>query len=193
VDITTLSWDNVDDQDKRIAWGVLMSWLDFARRVCTTILPHCDFPTDVTINELCNSKAGELVLKITLAAEGKIEPTPENRNEIFVAVRELLSTLIPVEIFPHSGVLGEAGFTGPPYPTLVLYPIVKVGVNAWMWSFNTELITLTEASRICGKSLSSISQLVDRGHIRSFADPAERNPQRRVRVVKSEIEALKKK
>jgi len=114
MDITILSWDNVDDQDKRIAWGVLISWLDFARRVCTAILPDCAFPTNATIDELCNSKAGELVLKIALAAEGKIEPTAENKNEIFVAVRELLSNLIPVEIFPHSGVLGEAGFTGHP-------------------------------------------------------------------------------
>jgi transposase len=62
-----------------------------------------------------------------------------------------------------------------------------------MWAGGDELITLTQAAEICGRSVSSLSQLVDRGTITGYVDPSEPNSRRRSRVSRSEIEKLKKK
>lgn len=55
-----------------------------------------------------------------------------------------------------------------------------------------ELVTASEAARLCGKSTSALSQLADRGKLVRYSDPHEPNPQRRTRYQKSQILALGK-
>lgn len=64
---------------------------------------------------------------------------------------------------------------------------------ALVWAQGDQLITMTEAAEITGKSISALSQLVDRGRLTSYPDMSEPNPTRRNRLLKSEIMALRKK
>jgi len=181
-------WPDINEQDKRIALDILVGWREYTQRMCDAISPDC-VVQQTTALQLCNSKAGELIHIILLAAGGKYENTSENKMLVYTTVRELLTILTPNTFLPHSNIMMSGGLIAP-YNPLVLHPMIKLGMKAWLWSLGTELITLKEASRVSGKSLSSLSQYVDRGKIRSFIDPAERNPQKRVRVIRSEIEAL---
>lgn len=57
--------------------------------------------------------------------------------------------------------------------------------------FATEpLITPSEAAKLSGKSLQSLSQLAAKGAITRYSDPSEPNPQHRTRYLKSEIKKL---
>ncbi len=86
---------------------------------------------------------------------------------------------------------GESGYTIP--QDFWSSPFGSMVALALLWSQGEELITMSEAAKISGKSVSSLSQLVDRGRIRSYPDMTEPNPTRRNRLVKSEVKALKKK
>lgn len=66
----------------------------------------------------------------------------------------------------------------------------QVVALAFAWVQGDELITMSEASEISGKSLSSLSQLISRGKLKYYPDPNEPNPQRARRVLKSEVKAL---
>lgn len=64
-------------------------------------------------------------------------------------------------------------------------------LQAHIWGGNDELITLSQAAEISGKSLNTISQIVLRGKLTSYRDPAENNPHRGTRVLRSAVENLK--
>jgi hypothetical protein len=72
-------------------------------------------------------------------------------------------------------------------------PIGQMVGRALAWINHDDLITLTEAVEISGISIKTLSSKIERGMIRSYPDSSEPNPQKRNRVLRSEIEALKKK
>ena len=72
-------------------------------------------------------------------------------------------------------------------------PIGDLVLRSHLWARRDELLTLSEASEITGRSLSDLSNMVDRGKLAAFPAPDERNPQRSARVTRSQVEALPKK
>lgn len=66
-------------------------------------------------------------------------------------------------------------------------PIGEIFALAFIWLERDELISLAEAAKISGKSISTISSRVKRGSLRSYPDPREPNPQRRLRVRRSDV------
>lgn len=63
-------------------------------------------------------------------------------------------------------------------------PIGEMVALTFIWLERDELITLTEASRISGKSISTLSSQITRGKLRSFRDPRAANPQKAARLVR---------
>jgi hypothetical protein len=55
---------------------------------------------------------------------------------------------------------------------------------AFIWLERDQLITITEAARLSGKSISTISSRVQRGTLRSYPNPHAINPQRGGRLVR---------
>lgn len=55
-----------------------------------------------------------------------------------------------------------------------------------------ELITMSEAAEILGIGLSALSNRVSRGDLQAYRDPDEPNPQRSTRVLRSEVERLRR-
>jgi len=53
-----------------------------------------------------------------------------------------------------------------------------------------DLMTITRAAELAGRSINAISGMVARGTLTSYRDPSENNPQKNRRVLRSEIEAL---
>jgi hypothetical protein len=54
-----------------------------------------------------------------------------------------------------------------------------------------DLITITEAAALLGVGTQAISNRIANGDLLAIPDPAEPNPQRRNRVLRSEVEALR--
>jgi hypothetical protein len=69
-------------------------------------------------------------------------------------------------------------------------PIGNLSLQAEIWAADDKLITLSQAAKICGKSLSALSQQIDRGRLTAYPDLNEPNPQRRMRVRWSEIQRM---
>ena len=67
-----------------------------------------------------------------------------------------------------------------------------VGI-AFAWVQGNELITISEAAEISGKSVSAISEQARKGKLTSYVDRTEPNPRRQTRLLKSQIMPKKKK
>jgi hypothetical protein len=63
-------------------------------------------------------------------------------------------------------------------------PIGQMVALAFIWLERDELITIAEAARIAGKTISTISSRVARGTLRSYPDPRSTNPQKSARLVR---------
>lgn len=63
-------------------------------------------------------------------------------------------------------------------------PIGQMVALAFVWLEHDELITIGEAARLSGKSISTISSRVQRGTLRSYPDPHAPNPRRSGRLVR---------
>jgi hypothetical protein len=83
---------------------------------------------------------------------------------------------------------GAAGYSIPPefwesdFGWMVL--------RAFLWSQGDELMTISEAAEVAGKSVKYISDLARRGKLTVYKDPSEPNPRRATRVLRSEVEGL---
>ncbi|RMD60413.1 DNA-binding protein [Candidatus Parcubacteria bacterium] len=73
-----------------------------------------------------------------------------------------------------------AEFWGTPIGWMILQALVRAEGD--------ELLSLSQAAEITGKSLSSISQMVSRGRLTRYRDPTETNPQHATRVRRSELD-----
>lgn len=63
--------------------------------------------------------------------------------------------------------------------------------RAMMWARDDEAITPGQAAELTGRSVSAISQLVDRGKLTAYHDPTDPNPTHAVRLSKNQVLALK--
>ncbi len=104
-----------------------------------------------------------------------------DRGEVYEGIQGLVEKLF--------GVPGESSYTIP--QEFWQSPFGSMVMAAFVWSQGDKLITISEAVKISGKSDKSISQYIARGKLKSYPDMSEPNPQRRMRVLKSEVKALR--
>jgi len=104
-----------------------------------------------------------------------------DRAEIYEHVQGLVEKLF--------GIPGESSYDIP--DKFWKSDFGSIVMAAFVWSQGDKLITISEAADLSGKSVKSISQYVARGKLQSYPDMSEPNPQKRVRVLKSEAKALR--
>ncbi len=104
-----------------------------------------------------------------------------DRGEVYEGIQGLVEKLF--------GVPGESSYTIP--QEFWQSPFGSMVMAAFVWSQGDKLINLSDAATLSGKSVKSISQYVARGKLQSYPDMSEPNPQRRMRVLKSEVKALR--
>jgi len=61
---------------------------------------------------------------------------------------------------------------------------------AWLRCHAAELLTVSEAAKLAGVSVSTVSHQIARGQLFAVPDRTERNPQRRLRLRRTDVEAL---
>jgi len=61
---------------------------------------------------------------------------------------------------------------------------------AQMWADNDKLITISEAAKLSGKSLSTLNRMISSRNLTRYSDPREPNPQKRTRLSKNEVKAF---
>lgn len=65
-------------------------------------------------------------------------------------------------------------------------------MRAQVWGERDELITLSQAAELTGRTLNSLSQMVIRGALVGYPDPEANNPQHATRVRRSEVLRLRR-
>lgn len=121
----------------------------------------------------------ESISQMSLVAAGDTKHL--DRGEVFDHVDGLLEHLFSVP--------GEESYNVP--HEFWQSDFGAIVMAAHVWSQGDRLITISEAAEVSGKSVKSISQFVARGKLKSYPDMSEPNPRRRMRVLKSEIKALR--
>jgi hypothetical protein len=134
-------------------------------------LPH------LTDDQLLKLPIAGSIAEIARCAAG--EPVPEWIGEGIQSLMEALfsSSLLSSYHIPPS-------FWGTPLGGMVGKAFARIRGD--------DLITISQAAEVLGVSISAVSNRVDRGHLQAYYDPEERNPQKRRRVLRSEVETLRK-
>ena len=125
--------------------------------------------------ELLKTPLAATLADIASAADGTY---PESlRGEIADAVQTVLEHLFspPGQAFYQI----PTDFWSEPFGWLLL--------QAHIWATGDELITVTQAAELSGKSAPTISQAIKRGALTRYIDPNESNPQHATRVLKSQV------
>lgn len=136
-------------------------------------IPHND-------DELLCLMVAEPISEMARAAAG--DTTGLDQATVYEGIQELVERLF--------GIPGEASYSIPrefwesEFGSMVMM--------AYVWSQGDELLTMSQAAEMSGKSVASISNMAKRGRLQQYPDMREPNPQKRMRVLKSEIEALAK-
>lgn len=137
-------------------------------------MPHDD-------DDYLSLLVAESISQIAKIAAGQTDGV--DRADAYQGIQDLVEKLFSIP--------GESSYTIPQefwdssFGSIVLL--------ALLWCQGDELITVSEAVLLSGKSMSYFSQLITKRKIRAYNDPSEPNPQRRRRLIKREIESLLKK
>jgi hypothetical protein len=163
---------NIGSNSKNdIILDFLRLWAEDLSQKAISLGSSSDVPED-----LLATPAGQKLLTIAQAGQPGAD-----RAEVADCVSDILAALF--------GVPGEAEYSVP--PEFWETEIGALIAAAQVWAREDELVSMSEAAEISGKSLSALSQLVARGKLRRYPDPAELNPQKRNRLLRSEVEKLK--
>src|SRR5574343_150026 len=112
---------------------------------------------------------------IAKAAAGELQRTSETADEMYAACQSLAERLFAVPGLGASYTIPEEFWQA---------PIGQMVALAFIWLEGDELITISEAARLSGKSISTISSRIKRGALRSYPDPQAANPRREGRLVR---------
>ncbi len=165
---------NIGSNSKNdIILDFLRLWAEDLSQKAILLGGSSDVPED-----LLATPAGQKLLTIAQAGQPGAD-----RAEIADCISDILAALF--------GAPGEAEYSVPPEFWETAIGALIAAAQVWAWG--DELVSMTEAAKISGKSLSALSQMVDRGRLRCYPDPAEKNPQKRNRLLRSEVEKLKTK
>src|SRR5574343_64157 len=112
---------------------------------------------------------------IAKAAAGELQRTSETADEMYAACQSLAERLFAVPGLGASYTIPEEFWQA---------PIGQMVALAFIWLEGDELITISEAARLSGKSISTISSRIKCGALRSYPDPQAANPRRAGRLVR---------
>lgn len=169
----------ISEQSKQAIMQFLGDWWhDLTWQAGQTVL-GADLPHQ-TPEQLYDQLLGHTLRDIAAAAEGLL---PDDlRGETQDAVQTVCEWMWARPGMPATYAI-PAEWWATPLGYLVL--------RAHMWAIGDELLTISQAAERSGRSISSLSQLVDRGRLTGYRDPAEPNPTKATRVSRRQLGALK--
>lgn len=160
---------------------LLQWWLSLSQEVERT--SHTIMLPSLNPEELMEQDLGKMLYLIALAAEGKLDHTPETEGEVSMAVFDLLEMLWSrpgcVELVdpPLAFWAGEFGY-------MVLL--------ADVWCNQDQLITMKDAASLMGVSLQNLRGKINFGVLSEFREIHEANPRRATRLRLREVQQLVK-
>lgn len=138
-------------------------------------------PAVIPLEAMLNSPLADQLVEIARLATGDLPATPDNVGVVAEGIQMVMERLF------SSPVLGAydvpAAFWQTPLGAMINRALFVIQGDA--------LITVSEAASLRGVTTQTISGHIARGNLRAFVDPAEPNPQRSTRVLRSEVEALR--
>lgn len=154
-------------------------WNDMIFQASQTVLDASLPP--VGKDFLYDQPFGHELREMAAATEGLTERNDDSAMEIMDIVQNLCEWMFARPGMPSQYTIPTA-FWGT--------PIGDIALRAHLWARGDELVTMTAASELCGRSIGDISNMVRRGRLTGYPDVDENNPQRRTRLLKSEIDSL---
>lgn len=131
---------------------------------------------------LVNSALADSLAEIARAADGE-GPLPEQvAGEVQECIQDLCERLFSSPLLAGYEIPEEFWET----------PLGAMTARALFRARGDELITITEAAELLGLTVSAVSQYLVRGQLTGYPDPWEPNPARRRRVLRSDVERLKR-
>jgi len=125
---------------------------------------------DVPLELLFASEIGQCLVRIAEAAENQMSWSPDTARAVLVDCDAFEAWLNQTPVAHRT----PEEFWNTPIGYLVL--------QARLWADQDQLISLKDAAELSGLSLSSLSQRISRGQMKSYRDPHEPNPQRARRI-----------
>lgn len=120
--------------------------------------------------------------QLLLIAQAATNPEGLRRDEVYDAVQGLLERLFSIPAMASYTIPREFWMT----------EIGWLVLRALVWAQGDELITISQAVDITGKRHDWFTHAVQRGRLTAYPDPTEPNPTHRTRLMRSEVESLKK-
>lgn len=134
----------------------------------------------LTDQQLYDQLFGLTLRDIAVAAEGQMPD--DRRGEILDAVQTFVEWM-----WARPGMGSNYSVPSEFWAT----PIGYMALQAHLWAAGDELISIAQASEETGRSISALSQLVDRGRLTGYRDPSEPNPTRATRLSRQQLAQLK--
>jgi hypothetical protein len=125
---------------------------------------------DVPLELLFASEIGQCLVRIAEAAENQMPWSPDTAQAVLADCDVFEAWLNQTPVAHRT----PEEFWNTPIGYLVL--------QARLWADQDQLISLKDAAELSGLSLSSLSQRISRGQMKSYRDPHEPNPQRARRI-----------
>lgn len=143
-----------------------------------------------TPEQLYDQLLGHTLRQIAAAAEGHLPD--EMRDEVHEACQQVCEWMWARPGMPAQYTIPWQEWAATPMGSLVL--------RALLWAEGDELITMTQASELSGRSLADLSDLVRREagrpeekcRLHAYRDPMEPNPTKALRLRRSEVLRLPK-
>ncbi|MFA5636876.1 MAG: helix-turn-helix domain-containing protein [Anaerovoracaceae bacterium] len=119
---------------------------------------------------------------IARMAAGDWPDSQQARDVVMESIQDLMERLFAAPGMPTAYRIPRE-FWSTPLGQMVAHAMARVRGD--------DLITITEAAAILGVGVSAISNRITAGDLIAIPDPNEPNPQKRNRVLRSEVEALR--
>jgi hypothetical protein len=132
-------------------------------------------------DQLYNQPFGQDLQMLGMAADGELVKTFENVDEVIGVIQKLAEWMFAR---PGQGAMYEIP------ASFWQSEIGWVALQAYLWAHDDELITITEAAKMLGKTISTVSSMVQRGQLTGYSDPNEHNPRRQTRLSKIQVEEM---
>lgn len=126
-----------------------------------------------------SSPIGRRLSEIAAAATGEMADIPENRDEIYGAIQNLLEQLFAPT--------GEAYTIPGEFWSSDLGQMVQ---PAWFWCRGDQLITQAQAAETCGMSIQSINNYIRAGRLNVYSQTGDAHRPGGRLLSKHEVETL---
>ncbi len=131
--------------------------------------------------QLYEQPFGQDLQVLGAAVDGELTKTPANVDEVLGVTQKLAEWM-----FARPGM-------GPLYTIPTPFWQTDIGwiaLRAYLWAMDDELITISEAAKMLGKSISTVASMASRGQLTAYTDPTEHNPRRQTRLSKIQVQEM---